>query len=336
MQIHEVIRLTGLTKKAIEYYIGQGLLSPAILENNYRNFDDSDVNRLKQIAVLRRLGLSIPEISDALSDGTRAVLSHICTEKELLLQKEQKKRTLLGQLCRDGDYDTAAAALAALEQNSSISERLLHAFPGYLGRYLCLHFSAYLQDPAATAEQEAAYRDIIRFLDEMPTPQFSPAVCALLDEMNAQCTDAQMSGICDITDTLRQCAADPTEFLTSHQNAIDTWLAFRQTKEYQNSPLSEFQSVMQDFCQTSGYYDIFLPAMERLSPSYAAYRRLLAAADDALLRNHPALAGKAAASTAAAFAQSGASLMPAPAQTASSPASGGSAPAPDCAGKEAP
>lgn len=292
MLIHEVIRLTGLTKKAIDYAIEQELIAPAVLGNGYRDFGGDDVARLKKIAVLRGLGLSTPEIRDVLSDEAGTALSYLSAKRDLMLQNEQKKRALLECLCRDGDYDAAAQALAALEQSSSISERLLHAFPGYLGRYICLHFSTFLQDPVTTSEQEAAFRTVVSFLDEMPKPAFSPAVRTLLDEMNTWYTTEQMSGILKLPDTIRQCAADPKQYLDSHQDAIDKWLAFRQSEEYFHSPLAEFQAAIADFCQTSGYYDVFLPAMERLSPSYAAYRRQLAAANDALLREYPALAGK--------------------------------------------
>ncbi len=39
MLINETSKKTGLTKKVIEYYIEQGLISPHMLSNGYRNFD---------------------------------------------------------------------------------------------------------------------------------------------------------------------------------------------------------------------------------------------------------------------------------------------------------
>ena len=51
MLIHEVCKKCNLTKKAIEYYGEQGLISPAVNENGYRQFSDDDVEKLKKIAV---------------------------------------------------------------------------------------------------------------------------------------------------------------------------------------------------------------------------------------------------------------------------------------------
>ena len=77
MMIHEVIARTGLTRKAIEYYIDQGLICPETQENGYREFSGNDVARLTSIAVYRKLGVSIPEIKAILSDSSTATLKKL-------------------------------------------------------------------------------------------------------------------------------------------------------------------------------------------------------------------------------------------------------------------
>ncbi|QSX07397.1 MerR family transcriptional regulator [Sedimentibacter sp. zth1] len=49
MLINEVSKLTNLTKKAIEYYILQGLITPSILANGYRDYSDQDVEILNKV-----------------------------------------------------------------------------------------------------------------------------------------------------------------------------------------------------------------------------------------------------------------------------------------------
>ncbi|MBC7342047.1 MAG: MerR family transcriptional regulator, partial [Clostridia bacterium] len=67
MNIWEAAKATGLTKKAIRYYEKMGLLSPTInQDNNYRDYSWEDIDRLKQISVLRRLGVPVAEIKEAL------------------------------------------------------------------------------------------------------------------------------------------------------------------------------------------------------------------------------------------------------------------------------
>ena len=62
MLINEACRECNLTKKAIEYYGEQGLISPVIMDNGYRQFSDADVSKLKRIVVLRGLGFSVSDI----------------------------------------------------------------------------------------------------------------------------------------------------------------------------------------------------------------------------------------------------------------------------------
>ena len=65
MRIKEVEQRTGLTAKAIRLYESKGLLTPAReTENDYRDYTEEDVARLKTIAILRKLDLSVAEIKE--------------------------------------------------------------------------------------------------------------------------------------------------------------------------------------------------------------------------------------------------------------------------------
>ena len=65
MRIKEVEQRTGLTAKAIRLYESKGLLKPAReTENDYRDYTEEDVARLKTIAILRKLDLSVAEIKE--------------------------------------------------------------------------------------------------------------------------------------------------------------------------------------------------------------------------------------------------------------------------------
>ena len=66
MKIHEVSLRTGLTEKAIRLYIQNGLIHPHIEEGFHRNsytFSETDVKKLEEIAVFRKAGFSLFEIS---------------------------------------------------------------------------------------------------------------------------------------------------------------------------------------------------------------------------------------------------------------------------------
>ncbi len=99
MFINEVSKLTKLTKKAIEYYTSQGLLSPSVAENGYRAYSGQDIARLEKIRVLRKLDIATEEIKQILDDKTNAALRTVAVKKELELQQDRKKQAILQKLC---------------------------------------------------------------------------------------------------------------------------------------------------------------------------------------------------------------------------------------------
>ena len=63
MKINEVEALVGITKKNIRFYEEQGLLSPRRnSENGYRDYGQEEVDTLRQIKLLRKLGVPLEEI----------------------------------------------------------------------------------------------------------------------------------------------------------------------------------------------------------------------------------------------------------------------------------
>ena len=64
MKIGEVELITGITKRNIRFYEKVELLNPTRNEDNqYRDYLEEDVKNLKEIKLLRKLGISIEDIS---------------------------------------------------------------------------------------------------------------------------------------------------------------------------------------------------------------------------------------------------------------------------------
>jgi DNA-binding transcriptional MerR regulator len=63
----DVARATGCTLRAVRFYEQQGLLAPSVVsEGGHRRYTADDLERLRLIADLRELGLSLGEIRQAL------------------------------------------------------------------------------------------------------------------------------------------------------------------------------------------------------------------------------------------------------------------------------
>ncbi len=98
MKINEVETQVGITKKNIRFYEEQGLLSPRRnSENGYRDYGEAEVAVLRQIKLMRKLGVPLEEIRRMQAGGTVAdgMRRHLVT-----LEREQKSLEQSIQLCQ--------------------------------------------------------------------------------------------------------------------------------------------------------------------------------------------------------------------------------------------
>ena len=276
MLINEVCKQCSLTKKAVEYYIGQGLISPVVQENRYRNFSDEDVERLKKISVLRGLGLSVADIQSVLSSRDVTPLNEISHRKNLQITVLQEKQKLIQELAANHDWEQIQVKLQLLEQKNSILERIINAFPGHYGRFICLHFAAYLNEPILTDEQQEAFNTIIAFLDNVDFD--IPADMQMyLDEA---LSNSDQTFIESMSDNVNNAIQDMGKYIADNREQIENYIAYKQSEEYKSTPAYRLEGLLRQFNSMSGYNEIFLPAMRRLSESYREYYETLMRADE--------------------------------------------------------
>ena len=281
MYIHEAAKLSGTTKKAIEYYCQKGLLNPQSSENGYRDFSEEDVELLKKISLLRSLGISVEEIRELLKENDSAVFQRIIQERENELQRRIEQNKLLKELADSMDWEAVHLKALASESRQSVTDRLIKAFPGFWGKYLSLHFGQFLQSPAETREQENAYLEICEYLDNVQF-EIPEELEQYLDEID---TEAGQKAFDAGAAALSEAVNDPENWLADNKEIIDQYLEFTKSPEYLNSPGFRFMEFIKEFNQQQGYNSIFIPAMRRLSPAYDSYMTKLQKADQIFQQN---------------------------------------------------
>ena len=71
MRIGELAKLSNLSVDTIRFYEKKGLLDPQLIhrhENNYRNYSEACLERLKLIQQAKRLGFTLSEILEWIRD----------------------------------------------------------------------------------------------------------------------------------------------------------------------------------------------------------------------------------------------------------------------------
>lgn len=283
MLINEVCKKCSLTKKAVEYYIEQGLVVPTMQENGYRSFTEEDAERLTKISILRNLDLSVADIGAALSDRNESLLKEISGKKKLEITALQEKQNLLQELADKHDWEHVYDQLRQLEKRQSILERLQNVFPGYYGRYACIHFAPYLNEPIVTDEQQKAFNTIIEFLDNTDF-DIPDDLQQYLDEVLGETATRFEDGIDGFAEkmsvSMREAVQDPEKFLEENREIIEIYQTYKKSDEYKASPAYRLEESLRQFGKLSGYNDIFIPAMCRLSKSYREYHEALRKADE--------------------------------------------------------
>ncbi len=92
MSVGEVSRLTGISIRTLHYYDEIGLLRPnKVMDNGYRMYDDSDIERLQQILIFREMEFPLKKIMEILDspdyDRNRALdkqIEYLTKKKEHL------------------------------------------------------------------------------------------------------------------------------------------------------------------------------------------------------------------------------------------------------------
>ena len=116
MKINEVEALVGITKKNIRFYEEQGLLSPRRnSQNGYRDYGEAEVDALRRIKLLRKLGVPLEEIRQMQSgvhtvgDGMRRHL--------VSLERERQNLADAARLC--AELTDSHERLAQMEQEGT-------------------------------------------------------------------------------------------------------------------------------------------------------------------------------------------------------------------------
>jgi len=286
MLINEVAKQCGITKKAVQYYVEQHMVNPYILENGYKDFTAQDVEIIKRIVLFRRLGLSILEIKKVLEkkDNIKSILY----QRTLDMEREKIRHSILKKIAEGEFVENLSSEINEINSKSVIIKRLLDLFPSYYGKFISLNFSRYLTEPIETEEQINAFQEIIEFFDNVPDMTIPIPLQEYLDQyLELYSGEEGTEKINSILQGKQEAVQDINSFVDNNKEILDAYHSFKQTEEYKSSPAYQLMELMKEFCSSSGYYDVFIPAMRRLSPLYNEYYEQMLRANEEFVKKHP-------------------------------------------------
>lgn len=288
MLINEVCKLTGLTKKAIEYYEKQGLIKPIKSDNGYRNYSQEDIALLNEISLYRKLDISIKDIKVIIkSRDKKDIINNIIKDKQNKeIQIKMQKRYL--EEIIENNFDRISIKqlndeIIESEKNNGefIKRELIRAFPDGMGKYLAYHFAPYLNEPIDTPDKYEAWINIVEFLDNVPEikiPRFIQIGYEnISDEISKKIND-------DTRNEINNMLNAEGEGLEKYKQKLLDNIEKQNDKSLLKvmNPFYKFKKQLNEFFNSSGYYDIFLPNMKILSSEYKEYHDKLTKLNDKL------------------------------------------------------
>lgn len=120
LRIGELARHSGLTERTLRHYEEQGLLQPERSSNRYRWYDADDLARLRAITALKNLGLSLPQIKEALA--TSGDVADVIDQQIAQVSAQiERSNAVLGQLQQlkarpHLSWDDAVSMIAVVDQ----------------------------------------------------------------------------------------------------------------------------------------------------------------------------------------------------------------------------
>ena len=92
-KIEEVSKLSGVSKRTLQYYDDEGILPVKRSKNNYRLYDDETMERLWEILWYKEMGFDLKEIKIILEEGKDTVIEEKVNKinNTIRVLEEQKK-----------------------------------------------------------------------------------------------------------------------------------------------------------------------------------------------------------------------------------------------------
>lgn len=271
MKINEVIKEVNLSKRAIKYYEEEGLLKIKRDHNGYRNYSKENIETLKEIAVYRKLGISIHDIKKIQKHNHHEILLEVLEKMESELSQKSDEVEALRQYIQTHNIDDIYQQL----DYQTIADAIQDAIPGFIGYYFVSHFLPYLQIKIETKKQQEAFERIVEYWDNttIHLPLSYKVVGYIFYRFMPK------PAMKDMVKKMDQSILDYTQITPEKYEKLKKQVLkgvkIKNSFFYKYSLAGLSQRKLMKELQNKGYNDIFIVNMMKLSPKYKEYHDAL-------------------------------------------------------------
>jgi DNA-binding transcriptional MerR regulator len=278
MKLSEVIKITGLTKKAIRYYEDKALFHPQFnSDSTYKDYSKEDVSRLNQIAFLRNMDMPVSDIKrylDELENKEDILQSYLNHIEEKIKRYQDIKSSINDILNCDVDIVLLNRYMIDSQRYNQdfVLRRIAMLFPDIFGKYILVHFGAFMNEPLDTKEKQRAFSDMVEFLDGIEGIEFPPDVLKYYSEIDETDFIEKMVMVnSDTYDRIMSFDENNNNDIEQFRNEIQDYKNIMKQYKKELKPIADFKDYMENKLRETGYYDKFVANLRVISKSYDSY-----------------------------------------------------------------
>lgn len=127
-QIKEVCVLSGLSKRTLQFYDERFLLNVGRTKENYRVYNEEDLDKLWLILVYKEMGFSLSEICELLESGeeaVRSIMANKLIEIEVEISELERRYRFIDKVMRYGMPDRNSSYVTDGDMNLAEYAKIL-------------------------------------------------------------------------------------------------------------------------------------------------------------------------------------------------------------------
>lgn len=269
MYINEVIKITGLSRKALAYYEEKGLVIPSRQDNGYRTYDKEDVENLLKISLLKDLDLNISEVKDFIAN--KKISPSLLRERQERVERSIKQNDLIKKIIDGYEVSEIEVEIKNLERNLTIYDRLTRIFPGYFGQAIFASYKPFLET-ILSDDNNKSFERYINYLDSLEEIPFSEEEKKYIENISR---DIDKESLDDINQKKISAIDDYKKWTEDNEEFIKAYKEYLESDDYKKSLGKTIREKIEKYFIDNNYYEIAIPLIRDFAPKYDAYYKKL-------------------------------------------------------------
>ncbi|MDY4034943.1 MAG: hypothetical protein SOY51_06345 [Streptococcus dysgalactiae] len=126
-------------------------------------------------------------------------------------------------------------------------------------------------------EGKAAYKEFVAYLDSLPSFTLTKEEQEYIEEAS---TTYDMNTLKVVNESKIKAIENSEKWLEENKDFISQYQDYKNSDDYQNSPLKIIQDKLQKYMKDNKYYETAIPLIRKFSKSYDEYYQKLLVAND--------------------------------------------------------